>query len=346
MFICLVTFVHAVVHNSITVVILCATLPLNSILSLVFSFLLKSPGCNRVVSAPVIAIACPRVSGINWRLTSLSFKSNSILGNRGFHLRHDDCECNILIRVSELFLPGLIFNQVGINLGYSVSCINVSWVGKSSKQPFMLRGFHLTGEGLAFGLKGTLINVHQELIVVIGSRDLEFNIDALHLYLRDPLNHIVVATCQGDIFHESDFTEYLDMNVGTHSAEDGCQDSGTIISCLPSSGIEIIVRINMIIDGSPAPFSQMSEAVMSKNCAPPEVQKERLSFVIEGATNSCGNFATVSRHVLDFVRSHVGKGLVPPGHVGVVQKNVKSNLVPIFEQIGMVAENVVSCRIR
>ena len=56
----------------------------------------------------------------------------------------------------------------------------------------------------------------------------------------------------------------------------------------------------MSIDGSPAPFSKMSEAVMSEHCAPPAVQKERLFFVIEGATNSCGNFAAVSRYVLDF----------------------------------------------
>ena len=102
----------------------------------------------------------------------------------------------------------------------------------------------------------------------------------------------------------------------------------------------------MSLDGSPAPSSQMSEEVMSKHCAPSEVQKERLSFVIEGATNSCGNFAVVSCHVLDFVRSHVDKGLLPPGHVGVVKNNVKSDLVPSFEQIGVVAKNVGSCCVR
>ena len=109
-------------------------------------------------------------------------------------MRHDSCECHNLICVSELFLPGPIFNQVGINMGDSVSGINASWFGKSSKQQFLLHGLHLSGEGLAFGLECTLVNVHQKLIVVIGSRDLDFNVDALHLHLRDPLNHIVVAT--------------------------------------------------------------------------------------------------------------------------------------------------------
>ena len=192
-------------------------------------------------------------------------------------------------------------------------------------------GLHLSGEGLAFGLECTLINAHQKLIVVIGSRDLEFNIYALHIHLGDPLNHIVVATCQSDIFHGSDFTEHVETNIVTHSAEDECQDSGTIIRCLPNGGVEILVRVDMCLDGSPAPFSQMSEAVMSEHCAPPVVQKEHLSFVIEGATNSCGNFDAVSRNVLDLMRSHVGKGLVPPGHVGVVQNNVKSDLVLSFE---------------
>ena len=126
MFICLVTCVHAVVHNSTTVVILRTSVPLDSILSLGFSFLLESPGCNPVGSVPVIVIACLRVSGINWRFTSLSRKNNSILGNRGFHLRHEGCECHNLIRVSELFLPGPIFNQVGIKLGDRVGCINAA----------------------------------------------------------------------------------------------------------------------------------------------------------------------------------------------------------------------------
>ena len=238
-------------------------MPLNSILIMGFSFLLKSPGCNRVGSVPVIVIACPRVSGVNWRLTSLSRKSNSILGNRGFQLRDKGCECNNLIRVSEFFLPGPILNQVGINLGDSVSGINAYWVGKSSRKQFWLHGLHLSGEGLTFGLERTLINIHQKLIFVIGSRDIHLSIDALHLHLRDPLNHIVFATCQSDIFHGSYFTEHIDANVETHSAEDECQDGGTIISCLPSGGIEIIVRVNMSIDGSPAPFSQMSKAVMS-----------------------------------------------------------------------------------
>ena len=133
MLICLVTCVYDVVHNSTTVVILCTLVPLNSILSLGFSFLLKSPGCNRVGSVPVIAIACPRVSGVNWRPTSLSRKSNGVLGNIGFNLRHEICECHNLIRVSELFFPGPIFNQVGIKLGDGVSGINTSWVGKSSE---------------------------------------------------------------------------------------------------------------------------------------------------------------------------------------------------------------------
>ena len=75
----------------------------------------------------------------------------------------------------------------------------------------------------------------------------------------------------------------------------------------------------------------MSKAVMSEHCAPPAVQKERLSFVIEGATNSCCNFAAVSHNVLDFMKSHVSKILVPPGHVGVVQNNAESDLVPSFE---------------
>ena len=126
MFICLVMCVQYVVKNSTTVVILCTPVPLNSILSLGFSFFLKSPGCNRVGSVPVIAFACPRVGGINWRLTSLSCKSNSILGNRGFHLRHEGCECYNLIRFPELFLPVTIFNQVGINLCDRVGCINAS----------------------------------------------------------------------------------------------------------------------------------------------------------------------------------------------------------------------------
>ena len=229
-----------------------------------------------------------------------------------------------------------------------MSCINASWVGKSSKQPFLLHGLHLSGEGLAFGLECTLINVHQELVVFIGSRDLEFNIDALHIHLRDPLNHIIVATCQGDIFHGSNFTEHVGTNVEAHSEEDKCQDCGTIISYLPSGGIDTLVRINMSLDGSPAPFSKMSEAVMSEavmseHCAPPAYQKERRSFVIESATKSCCKFSAVSRHVLDFLGSHVSKGLVSPGHVGVVQNNVKSDLVPSFEKIGVVAESVGSC---
>ena len=103
-------------------------------------------------------------------------------------MRHEGCECHNLIRVSEFFLPGPIFNQVGIKLDDSVSGINVSWVGKSSKQPFLIHGLHLSDEGLAFGLECTLINVHQKLIVVIGSRDLDFNIDALRFHLRDPLH--------------------------------------------------------------------------------------------------------------------------------------------------------------
>ena len=195
----------------------------------------------------------------------------------------------------------------------------------------MLHGLYISGEGLAFGLECTLINVHQKLIVVIGSRDLEFNIDALHLHLRDPIDHIVVATFQGDIFHGGDLAEHVDVNVGTHIAEDECQDGGTIISCLPSDGVGILVRVDMSLDGLPPPFSQMSEAVMIDHCAPPAVQKERLSFVIEGATNSCCNFVAVSRHVLDFMRSHISKGLVSPGHVVVVQNNVESDLVPSFE---------------
>ena len=56
--------------------------------------------------------------------------------------------------------------------------------------------------------------------------------------------------------------------------------------------------------------------------------------------NSCSNSGSVSRRVLDFVRSHAGKVLFPPGHFGVVYKHVKSDLVPSFEQIGVVAENV------
>ena len=151
----------------------------------------------------------------------MSRKSNSILGNIGFHLRHEGYECHNLIRVSELFLPGAIFNQVGIKLGDHVGCINASWVGKGSKQPFLLHGLHhLSGEGLVFSLDCTLIYIHQKLVVVVGSRDLEFDVDALHLHLRDPLEHIVVATCQGDIFHGSDFTEHVDTDVGKHGEKD------------------------------------------------------------------------------------------------------------------------------
>ena len=179
----------------------------------------------------------------------MSHKRNSILVNRGFHLIHEGCECHNLIRVSEFFLPGPIFNQVGINMGDRVGCINASWVAKGSKQPFLLHGLHLSGEGLSFGLECTLIDVHQELVVVVGSRYIEFNVDALHFHLRDPLYHIVVATCQGDIFHGSDFTEHVDTDVGTNSVKDECQDGGTIISCLPSVVIEILVIINMSIDG-------------------------------------------------------------------------------------------------
>ena len=94
------------------------------------------------------------------------------------------------------------------------------------------------------------------------------------------------------------------------------------MSCIPSGCIEILIRINMSLDGSPAPFSQMSKAVMIKHCAPPAVQKERLSFVIESATNSCRKFAAGSSHVLDLMKSHIRKGLLPSDHVGVVQKNV------------------------
>ena len=227
-----------------------------------------------------------------------------------------------------------------------MSCINASWVRKSSKQPFLFHGLHSSGEGLTLGLECTLTNFHQELVVVIGSMDLEFNVDALHLLLRDPLDHIVAATFQGDIFHGSNFMEHVDMDVGTHSAKDECQDGGNIISCLPSGGIEILRRINMSLDGSPTPFSLISKTVMINHCAPTVVQTERLSFVVEGETNSCGTFAVVSRHVMDLLRSHVGKGLVPPGNVGVVQDNVKSNLVPSFKQIGVVAENVGSCCVR
>ena len=120
---------------------------------------------------------------------------------------------------------------------------------------YRIPAYRICLEGLAFGLECTLINVYQKLIVVIGSRDLEFNIDAIHLHLRYPLNHIVVATCQGDIFHGGDFAEHIDANVGTHSVEDECQDGGTIISCLPIGGVEILVRVNMSLDGSPYPFS-------------------------------------------------------------------------------------------
>ena len=82
-----------------------------------------------------------------------------------------------------------------------------------------------------------LIDIHQKLVVVVGSMDLIFDVDALHLHMRDPLDHIVVATCQGDIFNGSDFTEHVDTDVdtdvGTHGAKDECQDSGKIIICLP-----------------------------------------------------------------------------------------------------------------
>ena len=127
------TYEHDAWQNSPTVVILRTPVPLNFILSLGFSFLLKSPGCSRVGSVTVIAIACLRVTRVNWRPTSLSRKRNGVLDNRGFHLRHKSCELHNLIRVSEFFLPGPIFNQIGIKLGDGVSGINASWVGKSSK---------------------------------------------------------------------------------------------------------------------------------------------------------------------------------------------------------------------
>ena len=187
-----------------------------------------------------------------------------------------------------------------------------------------------------------LIDIHQKLVVVVGSMDLIFDVDALHLHLRDPLDHIVVATCQGDIFHGSNFTEHVDTDVGTHSAKDEFQDG----SYLPCGGIEVLVRFKISLDGLPSPLGQMSKAVMIKHCTPPAVQKERLPFVIESATNSCGNFSAVSRHVLDFVRIHVGKVLVPPGHVGIVYNHVKSDLVPTFEQIGVVTMDVGSCCVR
>ena len=108
-----------------------------------------------------------------------------------------------------------------------------------------------------------MIDIHQKLVFVVGSRDLEFDVDALHLHLRDPLDHIVVATCKGDIFHGRYFTEHVDTDVGTHGAKDECQDIGNIIICLPCGGIEVLVRINISFDGSPSPFSQINEAVMS-----------------------------------------------------------------------------------
>ena len=133
MFICFVTCVNAVVQNSATLVVLYTPVPFNFILSLGFSFLFNSPGYNRVGSVPVISIACPGVRGVNWRPTSLSCKRNGVFGNRGFNLRHESCDCHNLIRVSEFFLPGPIFDQVGIKLGDGVSGINASWFGKSSE---------------------------------------------------------------------------------------------------------------------------------------------------------------------------------------------------------------------